>query len=101
MATLSSDHGSVQLWGSVTTCPDDHRIELATPLDPTSDNNNRDPSYAHLLYQAFKNAPKKTMKICDIYDWFQKNAHKANKMSIRYNLSRNAARLLPSLPARH
>ena len=59
MATLSSDH-------------DDYRIGLNTPLQPTSDNTNWDPtaSYAELLYQVLKNAPDKTIKLYDIYNWF-------------------------------
>jgi hypothetical protein len=103
MAALSSDYDSVHPWESVTTSPDDYRIDLATPLEPMSDNSNWDStaSYAQLLYQVLKNAPEKTMKLCDIYDWFENNTDKADKGwkgSIRYNLSRNVARLLLSLP---
>jgi hypothetical protein len=102
MAALSSDHEFVQPWGLVTTSPNDYRIDLTTPLQPTSDNSSL--SYAQLLYQALKNAPEKTMKLCDIYKWFRNNTDKAGtgwESSIRYNLSMNPARLPPSLPPRH
>jgi hypothetical protein len=91
MAALCIDHEFVQPWVLVTTNPDDYRIDLQ-------------PTCAQLLYQALKNAPDKTMNLCDIYEWFQKNTDKAGKgwkNTIRYNLSMNAARLLPSLPLRH
>jgi hypothetical protein len=106
MAALCSDHESALPWGLVTTSPDDYRMELTTPLQPTSDNSSWDPTapYAQLLYQALKNAPGKTMKLCEIYDWFRNNIKKEDigwENSIRSNLSMNAARLLPSLPLRY
>jgi hypothetical protein len=106
MAALCIDHEFIQPWVLVTTSPDDYRMDLTKLLQPTTDNGNWDPtaSYAQLLYQALKNAPDKTLNLCDIYEWFRHNTDKGDKSgksSIRYNLSMNAARLLPSLPSRH
>jgi hypothetical protein len=103
MAALCSDHEFVQPQVLVTTSPDDYRMDLTTPLQPTSDNSSYDltASYSQLLHQALKEAPEKTMKLRDIYEWFRNYTNKAGKGwkgSIRYNLSMNAARLPPLPP---
>lgn len=74
----------------------DDEVDSPRSKDPSDEN--KEPPYAKLIWQAFMSTPSRSMHLQQIYEWFRQNTDKADGSgtgwmnSIRHNLSMNKVR---------